>query len=221
MSTSLALRSVLFGLTGAFLASQACASVLLTLDISDPTAVKITATGAFPSLANNGFSTGEGVTLVGLLSSAYNGPAEGGALRELSGPGLFAAGLNTGDPSQAYTTYWVGDFATGVGGWGKDVNLLNIDPDRPMQAFTLDGAAFFGEAIANFTGANFVAAGTTGEIWLGYMNDYAPLNLSIGQWQVVPEPSSLLLVVAAAGAGFPLLAARRRRLHQASKAHEA
>ncbi len=194
---------------------------MLTVDISDPAAVKITATGAFPSLANNSFSTGEGVTLVGLLSSAYSGPAAGGALRELSGPGLFASGSDTGDPSQAYTTYWVGDFATGVGVSGKDVNLLSIYPDPQTQAFTLGGAAFFGEAFANFTGASFMAVGSTGEIWLSYMNNYAPLNLSIGQWQVVPEPSSLLLVVAAAGAGIPLLVARRRRLHQAPKAHEA
>lgn len=179
------------------LASFACygssqAAVLLTIDISNPAAVVITATGANADAF--AFATGgDGITLTGLFTApvvfGMSGITTGSTLQP-SGQGL------------PFNTFMENDY--GFSGSTVDLNLftLNMGGSPAGPTFFTDAAAFTGSATLDLSAASFAALGATGQIMAA--RNFG--TTSIGQWLVVPEPSTLLLGVFG-GAGL----LRRRR----------
>jgi hypothetical protein len=87
----------------------------------------------------------------------------------------------------------------------RDLSIYNVGAGNSLrQFFSTSTTAFTGSStldLSSFT--NLPAVGTTGNVYIGYESDHGGI---IGQWQVIPEPSSLL--IASAGlVGF----LRRRR----------
>lgn len=166
-----------------FLSLQAAvqAEILLTVDISDPMAVRFTATEAASS-ATGLANISSGITLLGLFFNQYaNGDI---ALAEQT---LFANGA-----SLPYATASVVYYQLEGIGRGYDLNLYGA----PLSYQFVQGAqAFTGEALLTFYAAapDFASVGTIGDIVLGYSQSNGKGTV-IGQFQVIPEPSSLMLL---------------------------
>lgn len=218
------LRALLLsGIAAAALSmTNARASVLLTIDYSDLSAVKFTATGAASDIEYlGGLTFADGIALrnfftapvlvkdfvssynvasVG-LSDSNNDTLNGAVFTELSA-------WNDDNPG-----YWAGYGADGTGN-GVDLTLWSLDNISTMYfdagPFS-PKAAFHGEAIFDLTGyadytALFPSANSSGDITIWNNNG------TLGTWQAIPEPSSYGLL----GAGALTLVAhvRRRRRKQ-------
>ncbi|MEM1422803.1 MAG: hypothetical protein AAGH64_02255 [Planctomycetota bacterium] len=167
--------------------------VLLEIDVSDPSAVLISATGAAPALDET-LSVVSGTTLVDLFA------------------GDFAIGLVTPDTTGTFAAPGMlgayNRIANDFGGGNVDANDLNLWASGVggEQAWTTDQPAFTGSWTLDLTGASFPDAGTLGEV----CSDDAPN---------AEDPSGVVLgsfvVVPATGAGpvfaLGLLDRRRRR----------
>lgn len=171
-------------------ASAADAAVLLTVDIADPLAVSITATGAASSEDVTGF-IGNGFTLLGLV----NGPVS-------TAPAL-ASDLTAAGSTQPLQFRYV---TTGAG-----LNLFFAS----NESYDLDttSAAFTGSATFDLTGYTLATAGSTGDIRPGD-GDFSPLGAVIGSYEVVNSTAAIPLPATGAllllGLAAPAALARRR-----------
>jgi hypothetical protein len=201
-------------------ATAARANILLTIDWSNLSAVKVTATGNAPAFSyNNGedapvwaggassFKGEDGMTFVNFLTSASAtfgdvGPAAtSSTLSDYSGTNIFNQFyiLNTGTQN----------------GSGKDFNIY-ATVTSSNYLFANGQPAFTGEAVFDLSGAQYStlvsllpAQGASGNLVMWNTFDYP-----LGTWSVtgaasaVPEPSTYALIF---GLGALGLAAWRRR----------
>ncbi|MEM9081066.1 MAG: PEP-CTERM sorting domain-containing protein [Verrucomicrobiota bacterium] len=177
------------------IATQASAAVLLTIDPSNPSAVTFAATSNAAEV-DEVFSTSTlgGITLVNILAApnpaAFDPRSSSGASSLLSDgmsiDRLESITSNDGNTNATSLTLWDN---TSNNGEGMD--------------FSTSSPAFSGSAAFDLSEATFTI-GSTGNIISG--DTVSGSGSIIGQWRVVPEPSSSLLLALAG-----LLALRRKR----------
>ncbi len=169
-------------------------TVLIEVDITDPTNVVLSATGE-ASLINDSASTANtGTTLLDLFTADFNIPftPETALTGDLAGGGVlpYSSGLN--------------DFGTLT---DRDLNIYrgNLLPDfGAFQIFDTMTAAFSGSSTVDLSGASLPALGTIGDIIAGDTDTGS--DVVIGQWRIVPAPGAAGLLAAAG-----LVGVRRRR----------
>ncbi len=200
-------KMALVALAGAALTTSAYAQgVLLTVDISNPSAVIVSATGNYASTSDNLKTVWDGIDLLGIFTSNVNGQF---AANVIGGT------LIGGGSGQAYDFYEPDDSAGGSRN-GNYVNLnlyQNQTNSPPVQSFSTETPAFTGSMTIDLSRVanSLPASGTSGDIRAGWSGN---LGSMIGQWQVigtapVPEPGTLALTgLGGVGAWF---CARRKK----------
>jgi hypothetical protein len=183
---------------GLAIATAASGQVLITVDVTDPSLVIFTATGAAPS-QDDSMGAYAGITLLGFLHTTSQ-DLDTGLSGDLQGSGTSAAYSNA-----FFLSYLSGDYSAGF-----DLNLY-VETGGGTQGFTTGSAAFAGSSTLDLTSVSafLPAAGASGSIQVG---DGSSVGNVIGSYLVVssvPEPSAYALLVGFAGAGFAGL--RRRR----------
>jgi hypothetical protein len=210
------LRRLFIGISLACLClGKSSAQVVMTVDWSNLSAVKFTATSGFSAINYPGgtsWSFNEGIALLGFLTAPANVQDLGG--QATSSSLTDSANTVTATSKFDYLASW-NDAHTNYypnNGNGSDLTLWNNSGATGMT-FSTSSAAFHGEAVfdlsayASFTNL-FPALNATGNvgIWNG--------NGTLGTWQVVgaaaiPEPSTYAALVGLAALGLAVL--RRRR----------
>jgi len=170
---------------------SAMSQILLKVDISDPSAVTFAATGNFPGIDDSSVSNTAGVSLIDLFAVDSTNFAD-----QLFSGDLFAAGTYS-----PYDTFTVGYSAL----TDRDITLWVYKfIDSNTQIFKTIEPAFTGTGLIDLTGETFKPIGSTGNIIVG--DSESGSGAVIGQYQIIPEPSSLALLGLSG-----LLALRRRR----------
>jgi len=168
------------------------AGVVLEVDVTDPSAVTFTATGAFSAVDSSSTVTFDGISALGFLTSS-SGNAEQFTTSTLRPSNVSSSG--------AYTAY---QFDTN----GVDLDMYTTG-GLPAQVFSTSVAALVGQLVANlsFWTSQLPSAGASGNVIAGYPGNSGGV---IGTWQAVavPEPSTYALAGAVAVASC--LMARRR-----------
>lgn len=189
------LFSVVLGLLST---SSANAQFLLTIDDTVPSHTVITATGAVSS-ASASLALADGIDLLNFFT------AQNLADAVIASPST----LTTGDTSSGpLFTYSIGDNIS-TGGY-VDLNLYHFGSSSTIT-FTSGQAAFTGSMTLDLTGASLPAVGTTGNIDAGFSGDSS--HPVIGEYQVVPEPTTGAMLLVCVGA----LAYLGRGLRRASR----
>lgn len=150
------------------------AEIVISIDISNPSAVVITATSNnYTGTAITGGSvTGQGIILSGFFGSATGvGNAEVSALGT---PTFFPASLPTG-------TY---DRLLQVAGGSEDANVFELLPPYDTQTFATNAAPFRGTMTADLSNnfGTLPGIGESGSVTVG--------GTMVGTWSVVPEPAT-------------------------------
>ncbi len=182
------------------------AVTVLIIDVTNPSAVTFTST--------NGASASDSSLAVGTVGFTI----ENFLINLETLPSLAVAGnlsVTRGSVLAAYDT--LGTFAYGSSntalGLGDDLSLFSSSTGNntpSSQIFENGQRAFSGVATADFSSiaSSLPAAGTTGSVITGFESsgvfDHGEL---IGEWTVVPEPSSSFMALA----GLSLLGLSRRR----------
>ena len=167
------------------------AAVILRIDISDPTQVVFTATGAFAQNDDEETDLAAGLTLVDFFSSepddvqAYFDPAD---LWSPEGWFAYEGVLNT-------------SFSSMLGPY-TDLNLFGSG--YSTQGFSTSQAALTGSAVVDLSEWIALIRLGSGNVYAGDGFNSGPI---IGQYEVIPEPT----VLSAVAAGMALLLAARRR----------
>lgn len=189
---------LLAAVLGLAMSWQAQGSVVLRIDISNPEEVRFTATGAFAQ--NDDLEETylqEGFTLLGFFNDEFISFTESFGESTLFSPG--------GD--FAYTTL----FITGISGPEVDLNIAGSG--FSYQDFSTAAPAFTGFATANLASwLPYVTVGRTGNILAG---DVTYHTVVIGQYEVVPEPSTWAMIF---GGGLLLGLAKFLRKRKATLA---
>jgi len=197
---------------------KASAQAVLTIDWSDLSAVKFTATGNFsainyPDMESN-WSFIEGVALLGFFTDSVNVQDIDGGSPTLTSTLTDSANNATSTSTFNRLSSWndTEPYLYPSLGNGVDVVLWN-DSDATGMTFSTSNDAFYGEAVFDLSAYSsftdlFPALNATGnvEIWNGHG--------TLGTWQVVgasavPEPSAYAAFAGLASLG--LVALRRRR----------
>ena len=176
--------AVLTALAGACVATAANAAIVLTVDITNPSAVVIASTGAAASASRSGFQ--ERVRLDGILTAG--GPNYGSSM---------SGSLSTTQIGGAYT-----GFARFQGGTSGALSRGG----GQTQTFVEGLQAFSGSMTGDLSFLPFAPAGTIGDIYVLQNVNAAETGIIIGQYQIVPAPGAAA-VLGLAG----LVATRRRR----------
>lgn len=206
-------------LTAAALLSQiagANAAILLIIDVSNPGQVRFTATEALSSGTSSQTLGYEGITLKDLLKAGADIPNTNVVSNLVAISNL----VPTQSPALA------GGIATrysGVATFNHDSGTGNFEPGNDLsmyqngggatpnsQVYTSGLRALSGESVWDLSAYASVLpnAGTTGDILSGYLPSGGGHGVVLGQYTVIPEPSSIALGALAASA----LVLRRRRL---------
>ncbi|TVQ75546.1 MAG: hypothetical protein EA380_10610 [Phycisphaeraceae bacterium] len=185
-------RIIIAAIALASFASVAAAQrlpVLLTVDITDPTNVIISATGEAPAFDDSSLFMSSGVSLLGLFEGMGFEILVPATIAGNLAPAGNAVGYNRFDNTfENLTPNDLNIFADGVGG---------------QQLFDINEPAFSGATSPfDFSGAVFPPVGTSGRI----VNGINPQSSTLGSWQIVPAPGSIALA-----APLACLALRRRR----------
>ncbi len=169
--------------------------ILLTINVTDLTSVVFSATGEFSLINDSSSVSADGITLRGVFSLPSSSLSSGFA----------SSSLRPSGTTQAYDFFSI-NFASVT---GYDVNFYFGGVGVPQtQTFQTNAAAFSGASTGNFNTQTFVPVGTTGDIIVG--DTVGGSGATIGQWEVVPEPSTVsLLFLGTAGTAAWLI--RRRR----------
>lgn len=183
------------GFAASLVTSSVQAAVVLTIDVSDPAAVVITATGNGAS-DDSSFDILEGFNLIGFLTSDYAGlqdfPAGVGTLAFSSG----------GDIDGSY----YGNFTF------TDDNVTLYGNGGGTATITTGVAPFTGSSVFDWAAdltSYLPGPGAFGDIQGG---DLSPVGPVFGQWQVIPEPATYAVLGGLLALG---LAAWHRRRRQA------
>ncbi|KAF0096223.1 MAG: hypothetical protein E1N59_190 [Puniceicoccaceae bacterium 5H] len=174
-------------------ASQA--AVLLEIDISNPAAVRFTATDNLAA-ANSSYNSNinGGITIENFFTSntieVAAGAPVGGDLSPVIGT------------TATYNRYGTYQYDNTINfGQGDDLSVYTATNEgSESQVFDTSSPAFTGEAVFDFSAfaASLPSVGTSGNIYPGYTFEAEP---TVGQWMVVntaiPEPSTY-----AAGVGL-------------------
>ena len=190
-------------LSAGILSAQAQLAVHLLVDVSDPAAVKITATPALALAAETGVTTTyDGVTLGGFFTADA-----GGALGGLATSTLKAAGT-----SGAFDSWSSVDWPASAAPRG--LNLYASGAGEP-QMFLTATPPFTGQATVDFDApglsGHLPAVSSTGGVFTGPGDGILAVGgTQIGTWQVVPEPETWG-VVSLAVVGVAGVVLRRRR----------
>jgi hypothetical protein len=172
---------------------SAQAAVVLTVDVSNPAVVVLTASGA-----NSGVAVSSDVFDGFTLSNFFTADPSGNFASSSLSAGSLSAGLKGGDASLEYDLAQV-DLASSVGLW--------ITGSSEAMSFSTGSAAFTGSAALDLnTASGFLPVSGSGPlvVWDTELN-----AVEIGTWQIsaVPEPSSYVAVI---GFGLMGLSAYRR-----------
>lgn len=190
-------RSLLLGASALCISSGiSSAALVLTIDISNPSSTIITA------VANNSQITGDlavdfsgGISFVAFFSANEDITVDDA----LQITGNWTARGTTSAYSEM-VTFNYGNFQVVS---GRDLSIYNLT-GTDDQNFLTTAAPFTGSSTVDFSPfVNLPAAGTTGNVYSGYQSSQGGV---IGQWVVIPEPSSLLI----AATGLIGLVRRRR-----------
>lgn len=174
------------------------AALVLTINISNPSSTIITV------VPNNSQITGNlnvnfdgGISLVAFFSANES-------ITVADPLGINGTWTARGT-SSAYNEMVTFNYGNSAVVPGRDLSIYNVDAlNGDTQKFLSSAAPFTGTSTVNFSSfANLPAVGTTGNVNIGYQNSHGGV---IGQWVVVPEPSSLLI----ASVGLVGLLRRRR-----------
>ncbi|RYD72921.1 MAG: PEP-CTERM sorting domain-containing protein [Verrucomicrobiaceae bacterium] len=208
-------------LTAAALLSQiagANAAILLIIDVSNPAQVKVTATNAASYASTSMKLPSDGFTLQNVLQAAGTITSHDVVSDMITASNLFptqSPALNGGIASR-YNALGTFNYESGTGdfGAGNDLSFFQNNGGNTdnSQIFIAGQRAFNGESVWDFSAypGLIPAAGTTGNVISGYL----PLasggghGVILGEFTVIPEPSSLALGALAASA----LVLRRRRI---------
>lgn len=172
--------------------SAASAQVLLEVDITDPSAVVITATGAAAAL-DSAASVVSGATLADIFTADFTLGTANNPTGDLVGGGSGVAYNrsfnNTTTVGRLSLNLWV------TGGGGASASFTTADP------------AFTGSATLDLSGASLAAIGSRGSVW----SDDAPFGnpsqgAIIGEFLIVPAPGAAALL----GLGGLAMVRRRR-----------
>lgn len=184
-------------------AGTAHGAFLLTIDVTDPSAVEFRATGAHPLVDPDEVIMIDGFTLENFFAGVVN--IGGGA-------GNFGGTLSPSGSSGFYNEMATFDYDAdnGVLGPADDLAIFRLTgPERnDDQGWATTEPAFSGIGVANLAGLRSLVpeVGRTGTLWSGFLKTYPAHAENLGQWRVVPSPSAAL--------AFPVLgcfAAWRRR----------
>jgi len=188
--------------------SSATVPFLLTIDVSNPSAVTINATGLNSIANDSGRTANDGVDLLGFFTQ-----------NEIDMPaGQFLSGstLKGGNLTLSYNDLWSDNYSTGDNNF-YDLSMyidINSPGSSDSQSFSTSQPAFSGSWTVNFSdlGINPSALPTTGSSGLILSGSSANPGSVIGGWQIasVPEPGtgSLVLLTSAVGLVFWRRAAR-------------
>ena len=171
-------------------ASSSCLPVLLTIDISDPSAVKITSTGLNAGANDRCTSENDGIDLESFFSSPVSIETDPPACGNLTPSGCGTIPYDT----------WDSDNASGC---NVDLNLYSTacDADDILQKFSKCDIAFDGTLTLDLSDyiCELPGVGDCGVIIAGYSDNEGNV---IGLWKVictpVPEPSQYGLGIALA-----------------------
>ncbi len=211
--------------------APASANLVLTIDYSNLSAVKFTATGNASLINYSGsLKFGDGIAILGFLTSGtgvqdfvtagptstYNGSLTGGGLTDSANNGTNVNQIfreltvwNDANPS-----LW-SSYGQAPNGSGVDLTLWNNGASTPTLSFSTGSPAFYGEATFNLSSfptitALFPALGSTGNVvlWNG--------SGTLGTWQVVgvsavPEPSTYAAILGAVALAGVVVRRRRQR----------
>lgn len=182
--------------------SQVRGDLILTIDITNPAEVIFSATGAFAENDDiDDTFLSEGFTLLGFFHSDVSADPE-----YFDESTLYSPGGNF-----AYTTL----FTAAISGSEIDLNIAGSG--FSTQDFSTTSPAFTGFAIADLRSwMSNLSAGTTGNILAG---DASYNTVVIGQFQIVPEPSVISLLVGAALLSAFCLRTRLVRIRSGQRAN--
>ncbi len=171
------------------------AAVLITVDITNSTAVVFSATGAFSAVDDISSEDGAGVTLLQFFQS--NSTLSGDPITITS---LTPAGSGTSEYDSAGN-----DFGTVS---LEDINLY-VSGGSVTQVFTTTSSAFTGVAVLDLSGLDVPTLGTEGDIIVG--DTFSGSGVVIGSWIAVPEPSVIWLLAVTVVGTFILRTTRQVR----------
>ncbi len=196
-------------------ASAAKAQVLLTVNISNPDQIVITATGNLLTVGSTSAGINEGFDLLGLFNTTTNFDEFIVNSTNLT--------VNSSDPVTGAGTLTLvdaeGDDVTGVSNTEPDLNLFRIPSTGQQMVFTNGQTAFTGSITIDLTqglnldGSIFSTGLTTANISTkGGSIELFDSKESIGSYVVItPEPQTWAALIA----GMAFLGLLRRRLTRA------
>lgn len=178
------------------------AAVVLTVDISNLSAVTFTATPAFSQSANNTIAAQDGITLLNFFALPAPSPVS------------FAAGTTSTLEANGMTSAYNAVARSTLSSPGAYLSLnLYRSGSSQTENFATDTAAFTGALTLNL-GANssaLLGLGSVGDIVGG---DSSTANPLIGQFAVIPEPATTGLLIGLGGL-LAVAGLRRRRSRRA------
>jgi hypothetical protein len=164
------------------------ALVLLTIDVSNPSAVTFTSTTNVAGQNSVLTSNFDGFTVENFFTATEELNQETVVLGNLT---TTAGGGYSYDILQTFNF----DANDGVFGPGNDLTIYSFTT-AGAQIFNTATRAFTGVATVDFSdeASSLPAGGTVGQIYAGYLKSGNPQYVLIGQWTVIPEPACALLL---------------------------
>jgi hypothetical protein len=201
-------RAALFvGTVSSFLgfAAQAKGALVIRIEASNPSAVTFTATALSSSTNSNLRRALDGITVENFFTAAVNYSPSSSTGNLIDALGIVSQGGFSGFGTFEYSNN------DGAFGPGNDLSIYRDGGDGIFdQIFTSGSVAFAGSETYDFssTPGALPVIGTTGNVISGYFQSgVADHGEVIGQWEIVPEPSSSALF----GLGIMGLMLRRAR----------
>ncbi len=168
------------------------AAVVLVVDVSDPSAVTFTAQDAASDISSSLNRSMEGITIENFFSTI----SDVRTVRFVGGNLTPSLGIQTNPYVGTGTFDYGGSIEFGI---ADDLSVFANNTVENSQQFTAGQRAFNGQATIDFSteAAALPSLGSTGDVITGFNPNNAGEGLIIGQWTVVPEPSSTLMLCAA------------------------
>jgi hypothetical protein len=183
---------------------RSTAAVVLTINVSDPSAVTWTAT-----LANSDTTDSIAINFNGGITIENFFPS----IEDVTTPLAITGNLTPSGTSTSYDELVSFNYGSGSVVPGRDLSVYNaLVGDLDRQVFSTSVPAFTGAATIDFGGYALPSIGTVGNVQVGFQPSHGG---TIGSWVAVPEPGGSAAALAVAC----LLIAARRALRVTSPAH--